>query len=150
MRYSERLHPAPWIWGMCAFVGIGLGLSLWPLGQSVGVATALLSGLALAGLLVRSTPRLAVGEGLLRAGRAQIPIRLVGSVEVLGAEAMRRAHGPQLDARAYLCLRGWIRTGVRVALVDPADPTPYWLLSSRDPRRLADALVAERAEAGHG
>ena len=53
---------------------------------------------------------------------------------------MRQAHGPRLDARAYLCLRGWIPTGVRIALADPQDPTPYWLLSTRRPEALAAAL----------
>ena len=32
---------------------------------------------------------------------------------------------------------------VRVDLNDPADPHPYWLVSTRHPERLADALRQE-------
>jgi hypothetical protein len=53
---------------------------------------------------------------------------------------MRAARGPELDARAYLCLRGWIAGGVRVPVLDPQDPAPYWLVSSRRPGELAEAV----------
>jgi len=52
--------------------------------------------------------------------------------------------GPELDARAYLCLRGWIAAGVRVPVLDPRDPAPYWLVSSRRPAELAEALRLAR------
>jgi hypothetical protein len=61
---------------------------------------------------------------------------------------MRRARGPRLDARAYLCLRGWVAGGVRVTLNDPADPTPYWLVSSTDPTALARAITTATEAAG--
>ncbi|HWJ84512.1 MAG TPA: DUF3093 family protein, partial [Cellulomonas sp.] len=34
----------------------------------------------------------------------------------------------------------WIHAGVRIELVDPADPTPYWIVTSRRPDELAAAL----------
>lgn len=149
MRYRERLHPAAWVWAMAVFVGVGLGISVWPVGARAGMVTAVGACAVLVILLVRSTPEVAVGQGRLRAGRAVISVALIGEVEVLDADRMRRAHGPELDARAYLCLRGWIPTGVLVPLLDPQDPTPYWLISSRHPDRLARALAGER-EAGEG
>jgi hypothetical protein len=36
-----------------------------------------------------------------------------------------------------------VRGGVRVDVADPDDPTPYWLVSSRHPDKLAEALRAE-------
>jgi Protein of unknown function (DUF3093) len=93
---------------------------------------------------VRTTPLVEVAGGTLRAGAAHIPLALVGAVEVLDAEQMRQALGPALDARAFLCLRGWIATGVRFTLTDPADPTPYWLVSSRRPDQLAEAVSPGR------
>jgi len=33
---------------------------------------------------------------------------------------------------------------VRVPITDPADPAPYWLLSSRRPRELAAAINGSR------
>jgi hypothetical protein len=49
--------------------------------------------------------------------------------------------GTRLDARAYLMLRGWIPGVARITLDDPTDPTPYWLVSTRDPEGLAAALA---------
>ena len=58
---------------------------------------------------------------------------------------LRQELGPRLDARAYVCLRAWARTGVHVVLEDPQDPTPYWLVSTRRPQDLAQALRAAGA-----
>ena len=55
--------------------------------------------------------------------------------------------GVRLDARAYLLIRGWIPGLVRVELDDPDDPTPYWLVSTRHPVRLAAALSRGRVGA---
>ena len=87
------------------------------------------------------TATVSVAEGELRAGRARIPVTLLGDVTVLDPDAMRTELGPRLDARAHACLRAWIRTGVRVELADPQDPTPYWLVSSRRPEELARAIT---------
>ena len=45
------------------------------------------------------------------------------------------------DARAYLLLRPYRKKAVKVSLSDPADPTPYWLVSTRRPDALAAALT---------
>jgi hypothetical protein len=34
----------------------------------------------------------------------------------------------------------WVKTGVKVALQDKNDPTPYWLISSRKATELVKAL----------
>lgn len=102
---------------------------------TAGVTTALVLG-----LLVAWTPRVEVSDGVLRAGRAHMPLRLLDGAEALVGEAARLARGPQLDARAYLCLRGWIPAVVRIHLADPQDPTPYWLVSTRRPEALVAAL----------
>jgi hypothetical protein len=91
--------------------------------------------------LVGTSPVVEVRDGVLRAGRARVPVALLGEARaVTTPEAMREELGPRLDGRAYVCLRSWARTGVRVALEDPADPTPYWLVSTRRPAELAAAI----------
>ena len=37
-------------------------------------------------------------------------------------------------------LRPYIRTAVEITLDDPEDPVPYWLVSTRHPQQLAEAL----------
>jgi hypothetical protein len=147
-RYSERLTPAWWVWLVAAAFSAGIGLTVARLSALGGATVAVVTLAGLIVLLVRTTPELSVepsvNNGILRAGRARVPLELTGDVHVLDAAAMRLAHGPGLDARAFLCLRGWITTGVRVDLTDPADPTPYWLISSRHPDRLSAAVIAAR------
>ena len=64
----------------------------------------------------------------------------IGSVEALDARGFREQLGPQADARAWLRTRPYIEAGVRVDVVDPSDPTPYWLVSSRRPEAVVAAL----------
>ena len=52
--------------------------------------------------------------------------------------------GVDADARAYLLLRPYLKRAVRVEITDPADPAPYWLVSTRH----ADALAGPGPESG--
>jgi hypothetical protein len=58
----------------------------------------------------------------------------------LDADAARRVRGVDADPRAFLYLRGWVPTAVRLDLNDPSDPAPYWYVSTRRPEELAVAL----------
>lgn len=139
--FRERLWPSWWIWA----VGVGFGLSLGLVVMRVSgpLTVVLAAGFTTAlslGLLVAWTPQVEVSGGELRAGRAHVPLTLLAGAEALGGEEARLARGPGLDARAYLCLRGWIPGVVRIQLADPQDPTPYWLVSTRRPEALVAAL----------
>jgi hypothetical protein len=101
-----------------------------------GVAMALLAAL----LLMYGNARVSVADGWLRAGRARIEGVHLGAVSALDPEETRRVAGPEADARAYLLLRPYLKRAVRVQIADPADPAPYWLVSSRHPDELARAV----------
>ena len=139
-RYTERLWPSPLIWALSAALGGLLGLIPAPLNPDVAVLTAAAGVLILLVALWATTPAIYVDDRWLRAGRAQIRRELIGDPVALGAQDMRVARGRSLDARAYLCIRGWLPLGVKVMLRDPDDPTPYWLISSRRPEKLVSAL----------
>jgi hypothetical protein len=57
-------------------------------------------------------------------------------------EGKQVALGPELDPAAHLVHRAWIGPVVRIEVTDPDDPTPYWIVSSRDPDALVAALAA--------
>ena len=86
--------------------------------------------------------RITLDGGVLEAGRARIPVHLLATPEALDAAGARRAAGVDADARAYLLIRPYAPEAVRVRVLDPSDPTPYWLLSTRHPRTLAAELDA--------
>jgi hypothetical protein len=145
--FSERLWPAWWVWASAAVLAASAGLVVARYDARAAWVTIAVVAVALGMFLVRTTPTVAVTGDHLLAGPARLPLGVLGAAEVLDAEAMRHARGPGLDARAFLLMRGWVPGGVRVRLVDPHDPTPYLLLSSRSPAALAAALDAARRAA---
>jgi Protein of unknown function (DUF3093) len=141
-RYTERLWPSPAIWVLTAGLGALFGLIPAPINPDAAAWTAAIGMVLLLAALAASTPVVSVDDEWLRAGRARIRRALVTDPVALDAEEMRAARGRSLDARAYLCIRGWLPSGVKITLCDPADPTPYWLISSRHPDELMSALRA--------
>ena len=144
-QFSERLWLGPLGWAVVVALGVVLGVVLLPVDTTLALVAGVIGvagGLAVA---VLTTPRVEVAGGTLRAGSAHIPARLVGPARVLAGDELRTQLGPELDARAFLCIRGWVHQAVRVELHDPADPTPYWVVSTRSPDRLVSALVAAGA-----
>ena len=141
--YDERLG-VPLRWWALATMFLASMLLAFLVATPLWVAatgTAVL-GLGLLGLFLGyGAARISVSDGVLTAGRARIALEHVGEVQALGAEDTHRLAGRDADARAYLLLRPYLRRAVRVAIDDPADPTPYWLLSTRRPERLAAALT---------
>ncbi|WP_408895590.1 DUF3093 domain-containing protein [Nocardioides sp. R1-1] len=149
-RYQERLRvPLRW-WaqGTMLVATLWLTLIVALIGHAAWLAWAV-TGLVMlgmaAGLRSYGAARVEVADGWFRAGRARIELAYVGTAEALDAERTRRVAGPEADARAYLLLRPYLRQSVKVEITDPADPVPYWLVSSRHPRALAGALNAVRS-----
>ena len=145
--YDERLGvPLRW-WALATMFTASMLLAFLvatPLWVAV-VGTAVVGGGLLALFVGYGAARISIADGVLRAGRARISLEHVGEVQALGAEDAHRLAGRDADARAYLLLRPYLRRAVRVAIDDPADPTPYWLLSTRRPDRLAAALTGTQA-----
>lgn len=139
--FDERLS-VPWWWYLPAIgVGVLLGAEIhmgYP-GLRSWLGYAVVIPVAVAVLVWLGRVRVQVRDGQLRAGPAVIPLRFVGRVEVIrDRDAKQVALGPELDPAAYLLHRAWVRPVVRLEITDPADPTPYWVVSVRD----ADALLA--------
>jgi hypothetical protein len=148
--YDERLGvPIRW-WALATMflatvlVAFLVATPAWLAAAVTGVLVALTGGL----FVGYGAARVSVREGVFRAGRAQVPVRLVGQVTALDPADTRRLAGVDADARAYLLLRPYLRRAVRVEIADPADPTPYWLVASRRPAQLAAALESARSVGG--
>lgn len=142
MRYRERLWPAWWVFLATALVIPASLLVFLPISQVAGVAVAIALYGAIVITLLATTPVIDVTDGMLRVGRARIERSFVGAVTAhTGADAVTE-RGTRLDARAWLALRGWIPGVVRIEIVDEADPTPYWLVSTRKPEELAAVLTS--------
>ncbi|MEU3255628.1 DUF3093 domain-containing protein [Streptomyces sp. NPDC006997] len=146
--YEERLTaPRSW-WLISLLVGLSLALILLPFG-TLPMLGGLAGGTAVAATMASSygSVRIRVVGGSLIAGDARIPVAALGEAEVLDAEEARAWRTHKADTRAFLLLRAYIPTALRVVVTDPEDPTPYLYLSTREPERLAAALAAARTAA---
>lgn len=145
--YRERLVPGPGLFIALLLVVPAVALVLTPINADIAwyVGGALYVILVVTFLLSAATVR--VSGATLTAGHASIPVAMLGEAEALGADALRAAIGPGLDARSYLVVRGWIHRGVRLENIDPADPAPYWIITTRHPQQLIDSISAARQAA---
>jgi hypothetical protein len=147
--YEESLWaPASW-WALAA----GAVVTVWWAFLVAAPAwwawtAAAVAGVVVFGSLLRySRVRVSARPDGLHAGRARLAWAYVGSVDVLDADRVRTVLGVSADARAHLLVRTYCRGAVKVAVDDDRDPTPYWVISTRDPENLAAHL---RRFAGSG
>ncbi len=146
--YREQLRaPVSWYFIGVLF-GVAFGIIFLVVGPWQSLA-GLLGGAALAIWVVAAYGRITIrlDDGNLHAGPASLPISALGEARVLDAEQARALRTQDADPRAYLLLRSYVRTAVRVEVIDPEDPHPYLYLSSRHPERLAATIAGATAGA---
>jgi hypothetical protein len=146
--YDERLG-VPLRWWALATMFLASMLVAFLVATPLWLAlsgTAVLSAAVIVVFVGYGSARIGVLDGVLLAGRAHIEVRHLGDIRALDPESTRNLAGREANARAYLLLRPYLRRAVRVDVADPADPTPYWLVSTRHPTQLAAAIEAARVQ----
>jgi len=118
----------------------GAGVRAW-------LPFAVLVPLSVVGLWWLGRVRVAVVDDELRVDDARLPVRFVADAVPIDAAGKRELLGPSADPLAFVVQRPWIKGAVQVLLDDPADPTPFWVVSTRHPIDLATALLAARDRA---
>jgi len=146
VRYRERLW-VPWWWWP---IGVGLSAVL-AFEVNMGIRNlpnwlpyAVLAVVAVGVLLWLSRIEIRVvddGEEVeLWAGEAHLPASVITRSAAIPRSAKSAALGRQLDPAAHVLHRNWVGPMALVVLDDPDDPTPYWLVSCRNPERVLAAL----------
>ncbi|MGW5650594.1 DUF3093 domain-containing protein [Streptomyces humi] len=139
--YDERLTaPNTW-WVIADLFGVSMALIFFPYGP-VAALIALTLGACLAGMYVsaQGSTRIRVTGDTLFVADARIPLTALGRPEVLEGEEARAWRTYKTDLRAYMVMRSFLPSAVRVEVIDPDDPTPYLYLATRSPERPAEAL----------
>lgn len=95
---------------------------------------------AVGGLVLLSRSEVRVEGGVLHVPGARAPLTAFGPGEALEGPALRRVLGPEADTSAWVAVRPWHRRAVRLPVTDPDDDTPYWVVGTRRPVALLDAL----------
>jgi hypothetical protein len=148
--YAERLLAPWWLW-LLALGGAALlsaEVFLGAPGRPLWLPYVILLPLTAFGLGQASRLRVTVRDGALQVGGKRLDLRQVAQAGVLDAAGKRAALGPRADPLAFVVHRPWLSRAVLVVLDDPDDPTPYWMISSRHPEKLARAIRAATTDAG--
>jgi len=141
MRYREVIRMPLWLLALIYFFFLSFVLSVW---AALGNIAALISFLALSALVVliaiRTRLIIQVSQSELMVGLAHIELKYIGEVTELNSQAMRNIRSRDADPMAFLGIRFWSSTGVKVEINDKRDETPYWLITSNKANQLAQAL----------
>jgi hypothetical protein len=148
--YAERLAVPWWWWLSALFLTALLAAEVWlgGAGLRAWLPFAVVLPLMVGALWWLGRVRVAVVDDELRVDDARLPTRFVADAVALDADGRREVLGVGADPLAFVVQRPWIAGAVQVVLDDPADPTPYWVVSSRHPIELATALLAARPARG--
>ena len=147
--HSERLRVSWWMWPAVLTVDAIVGLEVligFP-GLPAWVPFAVLLPLTAAVLLRAGRIRVAVTGGEFQVDDARLPVSVIADVVALDAAGKREALGVGSHPLAFVIQRPWVGPAVQVLLDDPADPTPYWVISTRRPVELATALLEAKRSA---
>jgi hypothetical protein len=148
--YAERLR-LPWWWWLAGAVAAALlAMEVWMGSDGVRawLPFAILLPATAVGLWWLGRIAVRVRGGELLVDDARLPVEFVSDAIALDAAGRREVLGVGADPLAFVVQRPWVAGAVQVVLDDPADPTPYWVVSSRHPVRLAAVILAARDRIG--
>ena len=141
--YRERVIPP--LWGfllMLLFAPAAMAIFL-PIDLGIGAIVAAVLVIGACAGLVAASPVVTVRNGVLQAGRASIPVAQIGQIEAFDREQTREALGTGFNPGAFHSTSPWTKGSAKIEIVDPADPTPFWLVSTRRPERLKAVIEAQ-------
>jgi hypothetical protein len=120
---------------------LSLVIAIWAAFDNRSALIAFIAAtLCVAAVAIRAKTEITVDETELRIGDAHIERRYIGEVVALNSSQMRKLRTRDADPAAFLAFTFWVSTGVKMDVVDPRDPTPYWLISSKRYQELTRTL----------
>ena len=148
--YRERLLVPVSYWLLAVPSIAFLGAEAWFVAGGIipPITLAVLSLICAVFLINWGSATIEVTGGVLRAGRDTLPLGEAGEVVALDEKQAALLRGPRADPAAHLFLRPYVKRAVYIALADPADGVPYWLISTRHPDRLTAAIGSASADGG--
>ena len=141
MRYREVIRAPLWLLAVIYFFLLTLVISIWSaLGDKAGLIALAAVSAAIVWLYIATALTIEVNDKELRVGKAHIHLSFIGQCVDLDAQAIRLTRTRDADPQAFLAIRFWASKGVKVAINDTRDQTPYWLISSNRGAELIQAI----------
>ena len=140
-RFREVIRPPFWLISFLYFMLFSLVLAIWAaLGNNAAINAFAISIVLGAVLIHLGTSTIIVDDEELRIKKAHIPRKYLGASEEISKQDFSFARTRGADPAAYFATTFWISQGIKVAVADERDPTPYWLISTRKAKELIAAL----------
>jgi hypothetical protein len=139
--FAERINWPVWLWLFLAMMIASIYLTFWaPFGNLFAAVVSILIAIALIYSAKKSVLEIVLINNWLYVGNAKIECKHIKKVTALPKEEFLKLRGQNADPAAFNATRFWVSIGVKVELKDKNDPTPYWLIATRKPKKLAEAL----------
>lgn len=139
--FAERITWPLSLWAFAGAMVLSIFLTFWaPFNFTFAAIVTVIFALGLIYAHQKTRLDIVVINGWLYVGNAKIEVKYIKSAKELNQSQFLKLRGPDADPAAFNASRYWVKTGVKVELKDKADPTPYWLISSRKPEALAKCL----------
>ena len=141
MIFKELLRPPIWVLAFIYFLLLSLVIAIWAAFDTTATLISLVAAtIAIIYLAFAMRSTISIDRKELRIDRAHIDIQYLGEVKILDSTAMRLLRTRDADPAAHLAIKFWVPTGVKIAVADPRDPTPYWLITSKRGEEIAALL----------
>jgi len=141
MRFREVIRAPFWLIAFIYFLFMSLVIAVWAaIGNQPAFMTWVVSTVLIVLIAGKTRLIIEVDETELRAGPAHIELKYLGQTTVLESKEMGRLRTRDADPASFLIFRFWRSTGVKVDINDSRDKTPYWLITSKRNKELAEIL----------
>ena len=142
MIFKEVLRPPIWVLAFIYFLLLSLVIALWAaFDNTVAFTSFVAATIAIIYIAYAMRSTITFDGEELRIDRAHIESKYLGKVTILDSGAMRLLRTRDADPAAYLAIKFWAPTGIKIEVTDPRDPTPYWLITSKRGEEIAALLI---------
>ena len=144
--FQERMRWPITVWIIYLALCATISFSIWAaLGNLAAAIATFLQISMISFWSVRNTLVIAIqgtaNKVILHVDRAQLPLQYIKDVTVLDSPQMSLLRTRDAKPSAHLALRFWVKTGIKIDVMDPLDPTPYWLISTKKGEKLKEVLT---------
>jgi hypothetical protein len=139
--FKEVLRPPIWVLTFIYFLFLSLVIAFWAaFDNRTAFVTFFMATVAIIYIAIAMRSTITIDGQELRIDQAHIEIKYLGGVEKLTSSQMRLLRTRDADPAAFLAIKFWLSTGVKITISDPRDPTPYWLVTSKRGQEISALL----------
>ena len=88
-----------------------------------------------------ASPVVEVDDSGFAVGDSLLPLSVITDAVAVSARQSFEERGVKLSPGAYVRFQISVKTHVKIFIADKNDPTPYWLIATRDPERVVEVLT---------